>query len=144
MLKSSNQEILKRKEPKRKFALWIRESTLDKVKELYKEDNCSSQSEFIEKAVLFYVGYLSSERNKSYLSPIIISTLKSIVAESDNQISRMLFKLAVELAVTMNVVAASQEIDRISLERLRGECIKEVKRLNGSFSFNDAVDWQSD
>lgn len=144
MLKSSNQEILKRKEPKRKFALWIRESTLDKVKELYKEDNCSSQSEFIEKAVLFYVGYLSSERNKSYLSPIIISTLKSIVAESDNRISRMLFKLAVELAVTMNVVAASQEIDRISLERLRGECIKEVKRLNGSFSFNDAVDWQSD
>lgn len=144
MLKSSNQEMLKCKEPKRKFALWIRESTLDKVKELYKEDNCSSQSEFIEKAVLFYVGYLSSERNKSYLSPIIISTLKSIVAESDNRISRMLFKLAVELAVTMNVVAASQEIDRISLERLRGECIKEVKRLNGSFSFNDAADWQSD
>ena len=61
-----------------------------------------------------------------------------------NRISRMLFKLAVELAVTMNVVAASQEIDRISLERLRGECVKEVKRLNGSFSFNDAADWQSD
>lgn len=132
-----------RKEPKRKFALWVRESTLDKVRELYKEDNCNSQSEFIEKAVLFYAGYLSSEKNKDYLSPIIISTLKSIVAESDNRISRMLFKLSVELAVTMNVVAASQEIDRISLERLRGECIKEVKRLNGSFSFNDAADWQN-
>lgn len=144
MTVNNHQREVGRKEPKRKFALWIRESTLDKVKELYKEDNCSSQSEFIEKAVLFYVGYLSSERNKSYLSPIIISTLKSIVAESDNRISRMLFKLAVELAVTMNVVAASQEIDRISLERLRGECIKEVKRLNGSFSFNDAADWQSD
>lgn len=133
-----------RKEPKRKFALWVQESTLDKVKELYKEDNCKSQSEFIEKAVLFYTGYLASEKNKSYLAPIITSTLKSIVAESDNRISRMLFKLAVELAVTMNVVAASQEIDRISLERLRGECVKEVKRLNGFFSFNDAADWQSD
>lgn len=144
MAQNNNQESLKRKEPKRKFALWVRESTLDRVKELYQEDNCKSQSEFIEKAVLFYTGYLISERNKSYLAPIITSTLKSIVAESDNRISRMLFKLAVELAVTMNVVAASQEIDRISLERLRGECVKEVKRLNGSFSFNDAADWQSD
>lgn len=144
MAQNNNQESFKRKEPKRKFALWVRESTLDKVKELYKEDNCKSQSEFIEKAVLFYTGYLTSEKNKSYLAPIITSTLKSIVAESDNRVSRMLFKLAVELAVTMNVVAASQEIDRISLERLRGECIKEVKRLNGSFSFNDAADWQSD
>lgn len=143
MLENSNQEIPNRKEPKRKFALWVRESTLGKVKELYKEDNCSSQSEFIEKAVLFYVGYLSTEKNKDYLSPIIISTLKSIVAESDNRISRMLFKLSVELAVTMNVVAAFQEIDRVSLERLRGECIKEVKRLNGSFTFNDAADWQN-
>lgn len=144
MAQNNNQESLKRKETKRKFALWVRESTLDRVRELYQEDNCKSQSEFIEKAVLFYTGYLISERNKSYLSPIITSTLKSIVAESDNRISRMLFKLAVELAVTMNVVAASQEIDRISLERLRGECVKEVKRLNGSFSFNDAADWQSD
>lgn len=144
MSQNNNQENFNRKEPKRKFALWVRESTLDKVKELYKEDNCKSQSEFIEKAVLFYTGYLTSEKSKSYLAPIITSTLKSIVAESDNRVSRMLFKLAVELAVTMNVVAASQEIDRISLERLRGECIKEVKRLNGSFSFNDAADWQSD
>lgn len=60
-----------RKEPKRKFALWIRESTLDKVRKLYKTDNCSSQSEFIEKAILFYTGYLSAEENKSYLSNIV-------------------------------------------------------------------------
>lgn len=131
-----------RKEPKRKFALWIRESTLDLVKKLYAEDNCSSQSEFIEKAILFYAGYLSANENSQYLPNIITSTLKGIVAESDNRMNRMLFKLAVELAVTMNILAANSEIDSVSLERLRGECVKEVKRLNGSFSFEDAVDWQ--
>lgn len=132
----------KRKEPKRKFALWVKESTLDLTKGLYKEDNCSSQSEFIEKAILFYAGYLSAEKNKNYLPNIVTSTLKSIVSESDNRISRMLFKLAVEMAVTMNVVAAGSDIDKAALERLRGECVKEVKRLNGSFSFDDAYDWQ--
>ena len=54
----------------------------------------------------------------------------------------MIFKLAVELAVMMNVVAANNNIDPVLLERLRGECVKEVKRLNGSFAFDDAVSWQ--
>lgn len=131
-----------KKEPKRKFALWIKESSLDLVKKLYREDNCSSQSEFIEKAILFYAGYLSTEDNKSYLPNVVTSTLKGIVAESDNRQNRMMFKLAVEMAVMMNVVASMQDIDKISLERLRGECVKEVKRLNGSFSFEDALEWQ--
>ena len=131
-----------RKESKRKFALWIRESSLDLVKKIYKDDNCSSQSEFIEKSILFYAGYLNAENNRNYLPNVVTSTLKSIVAESDNRMSRMLFKLAVELAITMNVVASTSEIDEVTLDRLRGECIKEVKRLNGSFSFDDAVNWQ--
>lgn len=73
---------------------------------------------------------------------MVTSTLKSIVAESDNKQNRVLFKLAVEMAVMMNLMAANNDIDKVALERLRGECVKEVKRLNGSFSFNDALDWQ--
>ena len=46
-------------------------------------------------------------------------------------------------SMLMNVVAASNEIDEISLAPLRGECVQEVKRLNGNFSFEDAVEWQS-
>ena len=117
-------------------------STLELVGRYMEDDNCSSQSEFIEKAVLFYTGYLSAKENKTYLPNIVTSTLKGIVAESDNKQSRLLFKLAVEMAMMMNLLAASQEVDKVSLERLRGECVKEVKRLNGSFSFEDALDWQ--
>lgn len=131
-----------RKEPKRKFALWIRETSLDMAKEFYPKDNCGSQSEFIEKAIIFYCGYLSSGEHNQYLPSVITSTLKGIVAESDNRMSRMMFKIAVELAVMQNVVAATNEIDEVTLNRLRGECVKEVKRLNGSLSFDDAIDWQ--
>ena len=127
---------------KKKFALWMYPDTLEKIGEIYREDNCESKSEFIEKAVNFYIGYLTSEDKKSYLPSVVTSTLKSIVAESDNRQNRMLFKLAVEIAIMQNLVASSQDIDPVSLERLRGECVKEVKRLNGSFSFEDAVYWQ--
>lgn len=131
-----------RKEIKRRFQFWVKPSTLELVCRYMEDDNCSSQSEFIEKAVLFYTGYLSAKENKNYLPNIVTSTLKGIVAESDNKQSRLLFKLAVEMAMMMNLLAASQEVDKVSLERLRGECVREVKRLNGSFSFEDALDWQ--
>ena len=42
---------------KRKFALWLRPETLAKIEKLYRDDDCRSRSEFIEKAVLFYAGY---------------------------------------------------------------------------------------
>ncbi|MDD4492756.1 MAG: hypothetical protein PHV32_00150 [Eubacteriales bacterium] len=133
---------MSKKEVKRRFQLWIKPSTLELAKKLYEDDNCASIGEFIEKAVLFYSGYLSAEDNRKYLPNIVISTLKAIVDESDNRTSRVLFKLAVELAITMNIIAADHQIDEVTLDRLRGECVQEVKRLNGSFSFDDAVDWQ--
>lgn len=127
---------------KYKFALWLHPDTLNDVKELYKRHGCRSKSEFIEKAIRFYIGYLTAEDDTSYLPNMFLSTMKNIVAESDTKQSRLLFKMSVEMAMMMNVLASIQEIDPMTLERLRGECVKEVKRLNGAFSFEDAVEWQ--
>lgn len=125
-----------------KFPLWLNPDIRDRVKELYRSDGCRSQSEFIEKAIRFYIGYIIAEDDTSYLPNAFLSTMKSIAAESDNRQSRMMFKLAVEMAMMMNLIAASQDIDETSLARLRGECIKEVKRLNGNFKLEDAYEWQ--
>ena len=38
---------------KKKFALYVKESTLDVARQWYEQDNCKSISEFIEKAILF-------------------------------------------------------------------------------------------
>ena len=91
---------------KRKFALWINKDTIDRAKKSYKDDNCSSASEFIEKAILFYLGYLSSQENQDYLAQVIPATLKGILDESENRIRRLLFKMAVEMAVSENILAA--------------------------------------
>ena len=130
------------KERKRKFALWIKESTLKKVRQWYENDNCASQSEFIEKAVLFYVGYLASENAGDYMPKIIVSTLKGIINESDNKISRILFKLAVEQAIMMNVTAATCNVSREQLDQLRAMCVNQVKKTNGNYSFQNAYDLQ--
>ena len=127
---------------KYKFALWIFPENLSRVTDLYKKDGCRSRSEFIEKAVLFYIGHLTAKDDTSYLPNALLSNMKNIVTESDNRQNRVIFKLAVEMAMMMNIMASEFDIDKLSLERLRGECVKEVKRLNGSFSLDDAYEWQ--
>lgn len=130
------------KEIKRRFQLWLKPSVLDMAEELYESDNCISRSEFIEKAVKFYAGYLYSQRSQDYLPRVVTSTIKGITAESTNQISRILFKMAVEQAITMNVVAATCGISREQLDKLRGTCVSQVKKTNGSYSFEDAYNLQ--
>ena len=129
-------------ENKKKFALWVYPDTLEKIEEIYRSDDCESKSEFIEKAIRFYIGYLQSADKKGYLPSVVTSTLKSIVSESDNRQNRMLFKLAVEIAIMQNLMASLNDIDPLSMERLRGECVQEVKRLSGGFTFEDALTWQ--
>ena len=129
---------------KRKFALWISKDTIEKAKKHYKDDNCSSASEFIEKAILFYLGYLSSQENQDYLAQVIPATVKGILDESENRMRRLLFKMAVELAVIENILAAVCEVDRQELKRLRGQCVEEIKRTNGMISFEQALQWQKE
>ena len=129
---------------KRKFALWISKDTIEKAKKHYKDDNCSSASEFIEKAILFYLGYVSSQQNQDYLARVIPATVKGVVDESSNRMGRLLFKMAVELAVIENILAAVCEVDRQELKRLRGQCVEEIKRTNGMISFEQALQWQKE
>ena len=52
-------------------------------------------------------------------------------------------KIAVELTVLQNIVAANTQIDETTLQRVRGICVNEVKKINGIISFDEAVRWQS-
>ena len=127
---------------KKKFLLWLYPSTQELVKNNYRKDQCKSQSEFIERAIQYYAGHVNAEDDTSYLPNAFLSNMRAIAYESDNRTSRMLFKLAVEQAMMMNILAANYDIEPETLSRLRGSCVQEVKRLNGSFSLEDAVDWQ--
>ena len=130
------------KKVKRRFQLWLKPSVLDMADKLYEDDNCGSRSEFIEKAIQFYAGYLYAQKSQDYMPKVITSTLRGMMAENSNQISRVLFKMAVEQAITMNVVAATCGISREQIDKLRGICVSQVKRSNGAYSFEDAYDFQ--
>ena len=92
-------------------------STDELADKLWREENCASKSDFIEKAVLFYGGYLTSNRSQDYLPNIVVSTLKSIVRESDNRQNRNLFKIAVELSMIVKILGNIRGFSETDFER---------------------------
>lgn len=128
---------------KERLSIYLYPETLEKVKELYRRDDCRTQSQFIEKALRFYITRLVSGENESYLPTAMLSTMKNIVAESENKISQTFFKVAVELAMVHNCFAYShQDITAENLARLRKSVEHEVKCTNGMLTLEDAVEWQ--
>ena len=127
---------------KKKVGLYLDDSTYLEVKNSYHKDGCRSLTEFMERAVVYYLGYVNSEHIADYLSPTIMSSVKAASDENTKRITRILFKLAVEIAIMNNLYAASLDINEEQINILRHECEKEVRKLSGDFNMNDAIHWQ--
>ena len=101
--------------------------------------NCQSRNEFVERAICFYSDYILSKEVTNFLAPMLVSALRATVQSSENRISRLLFKLTVEISMMMNVLAEGLEINESQLDDLRWQCVQNVKKTNGSITFKDTL-----
>lgn len=131
-------------ENKVKFALWSYPQTLKDVENHYRHDNCKSQSEFIEKAIKFYVSYLDEEKGVDYLSPLITETVKAEIKGTEQRLARLLFKIAVEISKLSHLTAAVNDIDDEVVQQLQGMCVAEVRKINGIIQYEDAHKYQKE
>lgn len=129
-------------EGKVKFALWFAPETRELVSANYRQDNCKSMSEFIEKAVLFYCGYLQACHAEYYLPRVLGSVLQGTLGLFGDRIGRLLFKQAVECNITNHILAADTYIDLDTYEKLRSRSVREVRETGGSISFQDDLVFQ--
>lgn len=130
------------KAEKTKVSCYFMPHTLAEVDHIYKSDNCSTRTEFIEKAVRFYLGYLNEESGVNYISPMITETVKAEIKGTEQRLARLMFKVAVELGKLSHMLAAVNEIDEETLSDLHTMCINEVRKINGIINYEDAVDYQ--
>lgn len=129
---------------KEKMAVYFQSETMKKIEQEYREDNCSSKTEFIEKAVKFYIGYLRQQEEVNYLSPMITETVKAQIKGTEQRLDRLLFKVAVELGKLSHMTAAINDVDDETLDKLHKMCVNEVRRINGIIDYEDAVEYQRD
>lgn len=123
---------------KTKFALWVHPETMKAVKENYKQHGCSSQSEYIEKAIEFYTRYLLAEDHSEYLASAVKESLKPF----EDRIATLTFKYAVELSMVMHILAAELDVDEYTLQRLRGRCVSLLKQSRGRVTFEEVLRYQ--
>ncbi|MDD4437614.1 MAG: hypothetical protein PHS04_06220 [Tissierellia bacterium] len=127
---------------KKRTAVWLYPETIEKMDGLLERDNCKSRSEFIDKALNFYMGYIVSEDTTGYLSKILISAMQGILKETENRNANNLFRLSVEMSMMMNILAAGLEISDDELRSLRGRCVQQVRKTRGKISMEEALKFQ--
>ena len=122
-----------------KFGLVLTPETFEKVEQLYKSDNAEFRSEFIERAIIFYCAYLSSENYSDYLPKVVISTIKNTLDAFETRISKILFKSNVELSNLTQVTAATVDTSELNLSRVRANSVRYVQQTHGFISLAEAV-----
>lgn len=129
-------------ENKKKYAYWMKPSMVAEIEASLELANVRSKGEFVCQAVAFYLGYLNQSKSVNYLSPLLVSAMKSEIRSSTKFICETLFKLAVEQAVSSNLIAAEFDFDPASVSKLREGCADFVAETNGILKTEEAYKWQ--
>ncbi len=126
-------------EERSRHTVWMEDTVWQRVQERYKRDGCSTQNEFIEKAILFYCGYLQSEYAGDFLPKILGETLEAILSMFGDRIGKLLLKQAVEQNICNHIIASDMDIDAATYQKMRGMSYQEVLRTNGQISFPEVL-----
>lgn len=120
---------------KKKYAFWLEPDTKRLTEDMYRKENCQSQSEFVENAIRFYAGYLSAEDAGEYLVPVLTQALRGTLDIFAAHVNRSLFRLSVEEAKTWNIIAGLIRVDPEQLKHIHNKAVGEVKRLHGTLTY---------
>ena len=105
--------------------------------------NVRSRNQFLVKAVKFYEGYLNKDDITEVVTPAFETVIDARLDLTEHRISQTIFKLAVEMAATMNVLAGAFELDDEKVQRMKHRVIQEVKELNGWINLEDIIRYQN-
>lgn len=126
----------------KRTVVWLDAGVMSRMDGWLAADNCKNRSEFVNKALRFYMGYLATEDTSVFLSRTLVDTLQGIVADSHNRLRTTIFKWCVELNMMGHTIAAHFRADPINRRELRAYAVDEVRRTNGQISFDAALDQQ--
>ena len=117
---------------KKHISLWLEPDILKECEINMQLEGCKTRSEYLERAIAFYNGFLHEQNNEEYVSRVILSTVEGILKGTEDRMARLMFKQAVELAKIFKIISLAFETSDETLDELHFECVKEVKKLNGA------------
>ena len=122
---------------KNKITVRMDGKTEQEMRETMDDAHVKSVNAFIIKAIKFYLGYLRQGKNLNFVSPILASAVKSEMNNIEQNLSEIIFKMAVQISMLTQVVADEKEFRPEYLEELYHWCAEKVASTNGIISLED-------
>ena len=124
---------------KSRHTVWLSDEAWKLVERMYKDDNCPTRNEFVEKAIRFYDGYLHTSRASAFLPKVLLDVLEGSLGVFANRMAKLLFNLTVEHNITNHLLAADVDMTREEYNKLRGGSVREVNSTRGTISLKDVI-----
>jgi hypothetical protein len=117
-----------------KLTIRIAPKTRRRVDQWYKPDGCRSRSDFIEKAINFYVSYLTMTDDNRLIPRAISSAMEGQLGMFKKEMAAIMFKLAVEQDMTNAILTSAYQFSDSYARNLRSNSVKNVRQTNGHVS----------
>ena len=113
------------------------------IQNMMSEANATSMADFVRQATEFYIAYLRQKKSIDFLAPLLAQTIKNEIESVEKNLSSMIYKLAVEQAISNNILACYNGVSDETVKELREMCSKDVAENNGIITFEEAMKFQN-
>lgn len=116
---------------KDKYTIWFYPSTSEKIDSNLKLANCSTRSEFLEKAIDFYTGYLHAESDQEYLGITIKNLLEGYINVLRRNTSEAFLRSSASTMFLAALIAPLCNTDPEELNDIYAWSVRKIKETNG-------------
>ncbi len=125
----------------KKIAINFTEEEIKKLDEIASREQGVTRSDLVREAVDYYLGYYVQRESMNYISPIISETIKSILHHFEDNISELIFKLAVEVSKNNIITAYRNSFDDEIMNYINAVSRQLVAEHNGVVDLKTAQDY---
>ena len=131
---------------KKKFAFYLPPEKKAILERRYQEDGSPSMTAFVERAVDFYLDYLSANNAGLFLPASIKSYLDGRLGQLEDRLASLTFRQAVEQDMVAGILADVYQFSSEDLRRRRAESVQNVKKTHGRISLGQRArqPWEED
>lgn len=127
----------------KRIAVYANSEILEICERDMEKADVPNRSQFICNAVKYYHCYLDRKLNTEVLTPAFESVIDARLDLTEYRLSQIIFKLAFEMAATMNILAGTFQLDAEKLELTKDRVLNEVKAVNGAINLKDIINYQN-
>lgn len=127
----------------KRIAVYANSEILEICERDMEKANVPNRSQFICDAVKYYHCFLDRKLNTEVLTPAFESVIDARLDLTEYRLSQIIFKLAFEMAATMNILAGTFQLDAEKFELMKDRVLYEVKAVNGAINMKDIIDYQN-